>query len=174
MTHIDMKKPEDVDIAWRVISFFASDAETQIANVGELNYVFFEKNQRLSRRANYLIALHYLFVVYKNSFWDYYDLPEDSEIQELRELFNILYWNRDPDIWQVSRLRDEQLWQDVRTCACGVLEQAKITAAIDFGAFDFSYVIQEFALDTFSSTVRRTCIMVIIEMEILRAYEANS
>ena len=132
------------EIGWTVISFFASESEIQQNYLGETNLTFFPPGEEVSRSANFLVAIHFLFILHRNTFSDVFHLPEDTVIEELREDFKYMFWFKERALWEPSQLEVHPAWQGVRGLARQVLAEAGLWVEHPLSALDVERDAEEF------------------------------
>lgn len=112
------------EAAWAAISFFASDADVQIAYLHGTDIAFLAPSTGASREANHMAGLYGLYVLCATTFRHVYRLPDESVIDELKSALSAAFVVRPAAVWEPSQLPIHHAWREIPALAAAVLVEA--------------------------------------------------
>lgn len=111
---IDLNKgkiSEEGKVLWKVLTYFASEAEVQLDKIGPTkNWFTKETNQNYG--ANYLYGLCYTYMDY---YGHVYNPLNEKEVEITKKIYDHLWEMQDKEkIWSTSALAQDNAWRDLR------------------------------------------------------------
>ncbi len=109
------------EFVWQLLSFFASDPDTQRAYLmrGDCKFIFFSSNGievQPDSQANYLYGLSRIFIELHRFLSSDFKLPADSSVDQLAELLEKFSW-MDTEVWKDSAMTTSESWRQARSLA---------------------------------------------------------
>jgi len=109
-----------VKIAWKVLSFFASDPDQQISMIGPAEDWFCREDRKRNTGANYLNGMRIAYLEYWGSLFDSVGEDQQTVLKSIHEQLEKMIL--DKKCWSADALSDDNEWRYLRMLAGKALD----------------------------------------------------
>jgi len=128
-------------IAWKVLSFLASDPEVQLPLVGRADQWFCKERVAENEGANYLIGVGLIYLQYSGALFDAMD-PDVEVVVEVSDRFREMLKDKKSSIWSVQGLRAGAEWSDLRRLSAEILRICGWSVNLPKAPFEINQLIE--------------------------------